>query len=192
MKENITLQKPTYFIQNSHFFLKQIQETKNWNYNSVEQLPVSSSRHWRPHPVIFTIIIAIIIIPSPWGKIWGGSSGISGDASGSPIIWTAYVGELEGGWRAEGSPWTLGLLGCEEVDFASTLCWRELIRDVSLLLRQGGDLTIHNPDWSSSPSSSSLMKLASRVWRTSFSASVATFILFTKSCKTQSLQKSEQ
>lgn len=41
----------------------------------------------------------------------GGSSGASGDAFSYLIIETAHVGDLASGWRAEGSPWTLGLLG---------------------------------------------------------------------------------
>ena len=186
MKENITLQKPESFIQNIHFFLKQIQETKNWNYNSVKQLPAPFSRDWRSNAVIFTTIIAIIIIPSPWGKILGG--GLWWGRIFGCYWWCVW---LPNNWNSPCRR-TWGWLAGRRLSLDSTLCWRELIKDVSLLLRQAGDLTIHSPDWSSSLSSSSLMKLASSLWRTSFSASVATFILFTKSCKTQSLQKSEQ
>ena len=96
---------------------------------------------------------------------------------------TAHGGEVGGGGRVHGPPCTRAFDGCDVEVCESHLSCMVLIIADKLALRQGGDLTTQSPAWSSSPSSSSLIKWGSSRCKASLSDSVATFMRFTNSCK---------
>lgn len=117
------------------------------------------------------------------GQDWGEAGRDARDLSPSSLRTVARAGD-NGGSRIDGSPGTLGFLGCEfDNPFALTLPYRFLSSEDSRGLRQGGDLTTHDSSRLSSPSSSSLMKAGSICCNAYFSVPVATFMRLMKSWK---------
>ena len=113
MKENITLQKPypkhSFFSQtNSRNKKLKLQLSRAIAGAVFSRLASAQSSSPSSSPSSSFPLVGEKYWERDCGE--GGSSGASGDASGSVIIETAHVGELGGGWRAEGSTWTLGLL----------------------------------------------------------------------------------
>lgn len=124
------------------------------------------------------------------GKDWGDRTGGEGGCGVGDLWWcclsgvaNAHAGEV-GGQREHGSPLTLGCFGCDEEDASRSIFpWSSFTMEDSRGLRQGGDLTTHEPVWLPSPSSSSLMNDGSSCCSACFADPVATFNRFMKSWK---------